>query len=145
MANNDSRTHYFRFSKVGFQALKVPEAFLIARKLVKTEATDESERTYYTAEDGLTFEQAMLIYNPSSVALMDESAGGAPVNLGSLADNEVIPEEMTHAYFGLHDLSIKELASAIRQADAIGEDVSLIVIPWGHTHTTYLSTGELPS
>jgi hypothetical protein len=144
MPSNDSRTHYFRFSKVGFQTLPFPSAFLDARKLVKTEATDEDVAIYYTAEDGLTFEQAMSIYDASSVALMDESAGEAPVNLGTLADNVVIPEAMTHAYFGLHDLSTKELASAIRQADALGENVSLIIIPWGHSHNTYLATGELP-
>jgi hypothetical protein len=145
MTSNDSRTHYLRFSKEGFQNLPAPLAFLDARKLVKTEATDEGVATYYTTEDGLTIQQAMSIYSASSVALMDESLDGAPVNLGNLASNEVLPEEMTHAYFGLHDLSIKELASIIRQADDISEDVSLIIIPWGHAHTSYISTGVLPN
>lgn len=144
--NNDSRTHYFRFSKAGFQTVPVDQAFLDARPLIKTPADEEAgtPAVYYKWEDGLTYEQALRIYAPHQVALMAESESNAPENLGSLADHEVLPEEMTHAFWGMHGLSALEIAAAVRQADALGKSINEILIPWGATKNAYLATGDLP-
>jgi hypothetical protein len=146
MPTNDERNYYIRNTKVGFQNLLVAQAFFDARPLVKTEATEEEEAVYYTEADGLTFEQAMRLYKPHSVALMKEVDGEAPVNLGTLADHDELPEEMTHVFFALNGPKMGpfEIAALVRQADAVGQPINEVLIPWGTDKTAYLQTGALP-
>ncbi len=142
--SNDSRQFYVRLSKAGFQGLPVSQTFLDKRPLVKTPATEEADAVYYTAADGLTFEAAMRLYAPHTVALMQEGSG-APINLGTLDANETLPEGMTHAFFGLHNWSPFEIAELVNQAEAIGIPINNVLIPWGVAKDNYLTTGELPA
>jgi hypothetical protein len=147
MPTNDERLYYIRLSKAGFSGLPVQQEFLDARPLVKPEATEEEEAVYYTEADGLTFEQAMRLYKPHSVALMKEVDGEAPVNLGTLADHDELPEEMTHVFFALNGPKMGpfEIAALVRQADAVGQPINHVLIPWGADKTVYLQIGKLPS
>ena len=145
MPSSDSRTHYIRLTKAGFETLTVKQAFLDRRPLVKVEATEEDPAVYYSEADGLTFEQAMRLYAPESVALMQEAEGVTPVNLGTLEASETLPEDMTHAFFGLHNLSAVEIAELVRQADQIGAPINSVLIPWGAAKNAYLQDGTLPA
>jgi len=147
MPSNDSRTHYLRNTIAGFTTLTVPQSFLDNRPLVKTEATEETEAVYYTAEDGLTFFEAMKLYRPNSVGFYNEAAGAPKDNmLGTLADYDTpedIPEEATNVFYGLHNWTAEETADAVRQADALEVPVSQVLFPWGAPVQEYLNNGGI--
>lgn len=146
MPTNDERLYYIRLSKAGFSTLPVKQAFLDARPLVKTPATDEEEAVYYAEADALTFEAAMRLYKPHTVALYQEVEGEAPKHLGTLDQHDPLPEEMTHAFYALNSPKMGpfEIAALVRQADTVGAPINHVLVPWGENKRKYLSTGKLP-
>ena len=147
MPSSDTRQQYLRNTIAGFTTLTVPQSFLDNRPLVKTPATDEAAAVYYTAEDGLTFFEAMKLYRPNSVGFYNEAAGAPKGNmLGTLADYETpadIPAEATNVFYGLHDWTADETADAVRQADALEMPVSQVLFPWGAKVQEYLNSGGI--
>jgi len=143
MPSQDSRQHYLRNTIAGFTTLPVPQSFLDNRPLIKTEGDEETPPTFYTAEDSLTFFDAMKLYRPHSVGFYDES-GDKPkllTTLDKVDTPEDIPEEATHVFYGLHDWTADETADAVRQADALGVPVSQVLFPWGLAVQEYLQNG----
>ena len=139
----DTRQHYLRNTIAGFISLPVPQSFLDNRPLVKIEATEEAEATYYAAEDGLTFFEAMKLYRPHSVGLYAEY-GDKPELITTLDKVDTvadIPQEVTHVFYGLHNWTADETADAVRQADALGVPISQVLFPWGAAVQNYLNNG----
>ncbi len=143
---NDERLYYIRLSKAAFVGLTALQQFLDVRKIVKSEATEDAEAVYYDESDALPYEAAMRSYRPHTVALMQEGSG-APINLGSLADHDTLPDEMTHAFFALNSPKIQplEIAALVSQINAVGGDIREVLIPWGAEKDNYLNNGTLPS
>jgi hypothetical protein len=143
MPSNDSRQHYLRNTIAGFTTLTVPQSFLDNRPLLKTEATETEEATYYTEADGLTFFEAMKLYRPHSVGFYDES-GDKPrlvTTLDQVDTPEDIPEDATNVFYGLHDWQPEEIGDAVRQADALGISLSQVLFPWGRAVQKYFENG----
>ena len=151
MPTNDERLYYIRLTKAGFQGLAVKQAFLDARPLVKVSADEEAEppveEVLYTEQDNLTYEAAMRLYKPHSVALLQEVEGDAPINLGTLDQYDTLPEEMTHAFFALSNPKLQplEIAALAAQAASVNTPLNQVLIPWGADKNNYLTTGQLPA
>lgn len=145
MPSSDSRTHYIRNTIAGFTTLTVPQSFLDNRPLVKIEAAEGTEATYYTAADGLTFFDAMKFYSPQSVAFYDESAGAPQDNQLTTLDKvdtvDDIPAEATHVFYGLHDWTPDEQMDTYLQLNSMGIDPKSVVFLWGAPVNDYLANG----
>jgi hypothetical protein len=146
MATNDERLFYKRFPIADFETLLVPQAFLDARPLVKTEASEDSPAVLYDESDALTYEDFMRLYSPSSVSLMDEWEEGAPVNLGVLTESDLMDEDATHVFFALTSpkISPKELMALSLQINDIELSINEVLVPYGVVKNNYLATGQLP-
>lgn len=149
MPTNDERIYYIRLTKSGFQNLSVSQAFFDARPLVKTPADEDAgtAAVFYSEADNLSYEVALRLYKPHSVACMQESAGEgvAPLNLGILTDLNPLPAECTHVFFALNSpvLQPLEIAALAGQAAYLNIPLNQVLIPWGVDQFKYLESGEL--
>ena len=142
------------------QSFPVKQSFLDSYPITKTEATEEAEAVLYTEADALTHFEALNLSMPQRIALI-ELTDGAPINHGSLADNDgVIPEGVTHLLYGLPKVmdGLMELdmwmqwqaANTYVQSqggEALNPKHFLLTAPKGggvSQKDTFLETGELP-
>ena len=157
--HSDNRTKYFLHRLDMAQSFPVKQSFLDAYPIIKTEATEETDAVYYTEADNLTHFEALSLAMPQRIALI-ELTDGAPINHGSIADNETIPEGVTHLLYafpkvmdGLMELDMWQQWQAandyvISQGGvALNPRHFLLTAPKGGGESqkdTFLKTGQLP-
>lgn len=137
----DNRYH-FRLKPAIYQALPCPEAFLLKRPLIKEPATEETEAVYYTFADGLTIEQAILIYyaQTGSGKLMPtfySETGDKPESVATI-------EEADRVVFSLWSVYGSELCAFIKAIERVGGNPDEVLIPSGSAWNNYISRKELP-
>ena len=137
MSSNDQR-FYPRISVASSTAITCPQAVLDQFKPIKTEAVDEeTPAVYYVEADGLTIHEAAIAAG-IPVAYFDESQGGKPVQVETIAD-------ATTVLYVLPPMLPTALLPFFQLALAQGANPNHTLLYANNSYDTWLQTGELPA